>query len=113
MDITTKATVAIIRALNNTFRQTFRGGRVMLTSGINNLDNETKLEITKLVQGFSAFTNDNDPHGEADFGAFDFLGDKIFWKIDYYDKALEYGSENPADASVTTRVLTIGLMWER
>jgi hypothetical protein len=27
----------------------------------------------------------------------------------YYDTALEFGSENPADASVTRRVLTIML----
>jgi hypothetical protein len=28
-------------------------------------------------------------------------------KIDYYDGSLEFGSDDPADASVTTRVITI------
>ncbi|AOH87106.1 hypothetical protein AWL63_23290 (plasmid) [Sphingomonas panacis] len=33
----------------------------------------------------------------------------IRFKIDYYDLALEWGSEDPADPSVTTRVMTIML----
>ena len=58
---------------------------------------------------FEDFTPDNDPHGEHDFGAFEHAGKRIFWKIDYYDAACENGSEDPADASKTTRVLTIML----
>jgi len=33
----------------------------------------------------------------------------VRFKIDYYDPSLEWGSEDPADAAVTTRVLTIML----
>ena len=61
---------------------------------------------------FDSFTEDNDPHGEHDFGAFDFKDERIFWKIDYYDAACEYGCEDPADPSKTTRVLTIMLASE-
>jgi len=34
---------------------------------------------------------------------------KILFKIEYYDTDLEFGSEDPADAALTTRVLTIML----
>lgn len=33
----------------------------------------------------------------------------VRFKIDYYDLSLEWGSEDPADAAVTTRVMTIML----
>ena len=59
-----------------------------------------------------AFCEDNDPYGEHDFGAFEVEGEKLFWKIDYYDKALEHGSEDPADPTRTTRVLTVMLASE-
>jgi hypothetical protein len=43
------------------------------------------------------------------FGAFEAEGAKLFFKIDYYDKTLKLGSPNPADPSVTERVITIML----
>lgn len=98
---------ATIRRLNDTFRATFTGGRVMLTAGVNGLPDDTKANVLSAVRQYADFKPDNDPHGEHDFGVFEVQGVKLFWKIDYYDKALEYGSENPADPAVTTRVLTI------
>jgi hypothetical protein len=53
-----------------------------------------------------------DAHGERDFGKITFRGRDIYFKIDYFDLSLEYGSEDPADASQTTRVLTIMLSEE-
>jgi hypothetical protein len=32
---------------------------------------------------------------------------RYFWKVDCYDRATEFGSPDPADPAVTTRVLTI------
>jgi Protein of unknown function (DUF3768) len=61
---------------------------------------------------FDSFTEDNDPHGEHDFGAFEHEGQRIFWKIDYYAPDMEHGSENPADPKQTVRVLTIILASE-
>lgn len=58
------------------------------------------------------FCTDNDPYGEHDFGAFEHGSETIGWKIDAYDRSLHYGSPDPADPSVTTRVLTILLMSE-
>ena len=46
---------------------------------------------------------------ERDFGGFDLKGERIFFKIDYYDLALEFGSDDPSDASITRRVLTVML----
>ena len=61
---------------------------------------------------FSDFDADNDPHKEHDFGSFTLAGRKFFFKLDYYDLAMEFGSEDPADPSKTTRVLTIMLAEE-
>ncbi|CAN0590562.1 unnamed protein product [Laminaria digitata] len=61
---------------------------------------------------FDVFTEDNDPHGEHDFGAFEVADQKIFWKIDYFDLALSGYSPDPANRDVTHRVLTIMLASE-
>jgi Protein of unknown function (DUF3768) len=103
-----------IRALNDAFRTAMdhRLGRVMLTGGVDALPSDVKAMAIRRVATFSEFTPDNDPHGEHDFGSFTLAGRKFFWKIDAYDKAMEFGSEDPADASKTTRVLTIMLAEE-
>lgn len=101
-----------IARLNDELRHTFAGGKVMMTAGINALSDDAKATILLAVRSFSDFTEDNDPHKEHDFGSFEVDGDKCFWKIDYYDKSLTGGSENPADPAITTRVLTIMLASE-
>jgi Protein of unknown function (DUF3768) len=40
--------------------------------------------IREKVELFDSFTEDNEPHGEHDFGAFEHEGQRVFWKIDYY-----------------------------
>jgi hypothetical protein len=101
-----------IRTLNDAFRRSFAGGQVMMTAGITALSIVTKSKVLAEVQTFNAFTSDNDPHDEHDFGSFEVDGRQIFWKIDYYDAAMEFGSEDPADPAKTTRVLTIMLASE-
>jgi hypothetical protein len=101
-----------IAQLNDTFRTTFVGGRLVMTAGIANLPDATKVNILTDVRSFSDFNADNDPEGEHDFGAFETDGHKCFWKIDYYDLSLQGGSPDPGNASVTTRVLTIMLREE-
>ena len=46
---------------------------------------------------------------EHDFGSFEAEGEKIFFKIDYYDRTLTHHSPDPADPTVTERVITIML----
>ncbi len=88
------------------------GGRLVQTSGICALPLKDQSAIREKVETFDAFTPDNDPHGERDFGAFDHDGERIFWKIDYYDTTLTKGSEDPSDPKQTIRVLTIMLASE-
>ncbi len=101
-----------IQQLNDAFRTTMTGGRVMMTAGVDALPSDVKAMVIRRVAMFSDFTPDNDPHGEHDFGSFSLAGRKFFWKIDYYDGAMEFGSYDPADPSKTTRVLTIMLAEE-
>src|SRR4029077_9898868 len=101
-----------IRELNDAFRTTMTGGRVMMTAGVDALPSDVKAMVIRRVATFSEFNDDNDPHGEHDFGNFTLAGGKFLWKIDAYDADMRYGSEDPADPSKTTRVLTIMLASE-
>lgn len=102
-----------IRQLNDTFR-TAGPTQVgwLVTSGVQSLGPTALSEIIREVMAFSSFTPDNDPYGEHDFGLFRFAGEMIYWKIDYYDLDLTYGSPDPANPDVTRRVLTILLASE-
>ncbi len=98
-----------IRVLNDNFRSTFLGGRVLLTPGVSELPLDLKANVLLSVRDFKNFDEGNDPHGEHDFGSFEVGDQTIFWKIDYYDCDCRCGSEDPSDPSKTTRVLTIML----
>ncbi|MBM3273110.1 DUF3768 domain-containing protein [Candidatus Kaiserbacteria bacterium] len=103
-----------IRELNDAFRMSFdqKLGRTVMTAGVDALPSDIKRKVIREITTFSDFTKENDPHGEHDFGMFDVEGQRFYWKIDYYDTQLEFGSEDPADLSKTTRVLTIMLAEE-
>jgi hypothetical protein len=101
-----------IRLLNDNFRSTFLGGRVVMSAGVAELPLDIKARLLLRVQKFSTFNVKNDPHGEHDFGSFSLAGQKYFWKIDYYDLQCEVGSVDPSDPEKTTRVLTIMLAEE-
>lgn len=112
-----------IAALNDQFRSQLGmltpfgamvPGLTVSTPGIAALSPETQISLYAAVRDFSAFTADNDPWGERDFGALEIEGTpKIFWKIDYYaDRSLLRGSEDPADLAQCFRVLTVMLASE-
>ncbi len=96
-----------IRNLNDQFRRTGRGGRIMLTQGIQALGQKAVAEIIAKVRAFDQFNEGNDPYLEHDFGKIVHGHDVVLWKIAYYDRAMEFGSPDPADTAVTTRVMTV------
>ena len=104
--------ISPITALNDAFRRTALGDQWVVTPGIAALPVSDQRAIMHKVQTFNAFTPDNDPYGEHDFGAFDYDGRHIFWKIDYYAPDLMMHSEDPADPAQTVRVLTVMLAEE-
>lgn len=102
-----------IAELNDLLRTTFLTGKVVLTEGIGALPENVREDILTQVRSFSDFGPDNDPYGEHDFGAIDHPdAGRVFWKIDYYDTDFRFGSLEPADPTVTHRVLTIMLASE-
>ena len=103
---------AKIRQLNDAFRSSFKGGRVMLTLGIRSKAEHEVTEILENVLNFHDFKKENDPYQEHDFGSFEHKGDKIIWKIDYYDLNHKYMSEDPSNPDITNRVLTIMMVYE-
>ena len=103
-------TTANIAALNDHARRSFTGCRVVITQGVQALNDLPS--VLDQVRRYSAFTPDNDPYGEHDFGSFLHGDITIFWKIDTYDVDLQMQSPDPTDSAVTARVLTIMLAEE-
>ena len=95
------------------------------TVGFRSLPESDQSRVRELIETYDAFDEDNDPHGERDFGAIYQITDgrwtterprvrddereRIFWKFDYYDRDLRFGSEDAANPAITRRVLTIML----
>lgn len=101
-----------IRALNDLLRKTSQGGQILMTHGVSNFNHETIGRIAEAVKTYDDFNEDNDPYSEHDFGSFEIDGNKLFWKIDYYDQDMMHGSEDASNPEVTARVLTVMLAEE-
>ncbi len=102
-----------IRMLNDAFRTGRRkNGTLVITAGVQAIGPDFVAEARKAVAAFDAFDADNDPLSEHDFGALTVQGEKLFFKIDYYNIDLSAHSPDAADPSVTKRVLTIMLASE-
>ena len=98
------------------------------TVGFRSLPASDQSCVRELIETYDAFTEDNDPHGERDFGTIYQLGDgqwtterprlsedereRVFWKLDCYDRDFRFDSEDAANPAVTRRVLTIMLAEE-
>lgn len=99
-----------VRELNDTARQTFTGCRVMITRGVAELDCVDA--VLAAVRNYSDFNSSNDPCHEHDFGSFAVAGERLFWKFDYCDPDMQMASLDPADDTITVRVLSIMLAEE-
>jgi Protein of unknown function (DUF3768) len=124
--ISAREQAARIARLNDLARQAMGVAcTVVATVGFRSLSDADQSRVRELIETFDAFTEDNDPHGERDFGCVYQLGDgrwtterprvrederaRVFWKLDYYDRELRFASEDAADPAITRRVLTIML----
>ncbi|MBA2679481.1 MAG: DUF3768 domain-containing protein [Ktedonobacteraceae bacterium] len=95
-----------IAQLNDAFRRTTK--QIMITAGIDDLPDTGGL--IQAVREFDDFSADNNPYKEHEFGALDWQDERVFWKIDYYDQALQDG-EDPLSPNCR-RVLTVMLSAE-
>jgi hypothetical protein len=99
-----------IALLNDHFRMTGIGGKMVMTRGIANLGEEMVAKVINALREYSAWSPGDDPYGQHDFGVIKLAEPlKVFFKIDYYDARMEFGSDDPADPEKTTRVLTLML----
>jgi hypothetical protein len=103
-----------VRALNDAMRRqgpaTGPAGMWVTTPGVRARPDLAR--VIEQVRRFEAFTADNDPHGEHDFGEVEADGAAVFWKIDYYDRTMTAASPDPGDPAATCRVLTVMLAEE-
>ena len=121
-----------IRELNDNARTSWGlYGKVFFTNGIRALSEADQSAIAERVQQYGGpnpntpeddtirdpWVEGDNPYGENDFGVIvheceDGESVKVYFKFDYYDQNMEYGSEDPSDPRQTTRVLTIMLASE-
>jgi len=99
-----------IRELNDLYRSTVPfSPDLVMTSSVRESFGDFLPDLWRAVRDFNSFTESNDPWEEHDFGRLRVRDIEIFWKIDYYDLNLEYGSPDPSDKNVTRRVMTVYL----
>lgn len=107
-----RAVTERIAAQNDRFRTTLGTspdvpGQLVVTQGVMGKGAGFLAAASAAVQAFTTFTEEDDPHGEHDFGSVTVEGVAVWWKIDLYDPAYGYGSERRDDLTATRRVLTL------
>ena len=96
-----------IRALNDQLRQSFMGGQIVMTAGFVDLPASIKARAIAAIRSYDAFEEGNDPYSYHDFGSVEIEGQTVWFKVDAYDRSLQYGSPDAADPKVTVRVMTL------
>ena len=99
-----------IAELNDNLRKNlFTPGQnqVFISHAVNSLPYLERARLLDKVQNFNNFNKSNDPYFEHDCAFIEHRGINYLFKIDYFNCDMDAGSENPADETITTRVLTI------
>ncbi|MER9313517.1 DUF3768 domain-containing protein [Mesorhizobium australicum] len=97
------------RTLNDQLRQTGAGGRMVMTVGVAALPAQEIGAILLAVANFDAFDGNNDPYDTHDCALLHVGDRQLFFKIDYYNRALVNLSPDASDPAVTIRVMTVML----
>lgn len=66
--------------------------------------------LLQKVRAYNNFTEKNDPFGAHDMGSFDWRGERVIWKIDYYNETLTCAEDPTSDTC--KRVITVMLASE-
>ncbi|WP_245331126.1 DUF3768 domain-containing protein [Mesorhizobium sophorae] len=82
---------------------------MVMTAGVAALPAQEIGAILLAIANFDAFDENNDPWGQHDCALLHVGDRQLFFKIDYYDRALVNLSPDPADPTVTIRVMTVML----
>ena len=102
-----------IARLNDQLRRgDSNSGTVLITQGVQRITGFDAGALAEALANYCDFDPDNDPHGERDFGDLTLFGHNLLFKIDYFDRSMEFGSDDPADEEATCRVLTVLLASE-
>jgi hypothetical protein len=96
-----------IAEINDRCRTQFMNVTVGWTHGVAHSGHVNEILAAVRAYDFSKADTGNDPYKERDFGAFEVAGEKYFWKIDYYDADMKFGSTDPTSEEETRRALTI------
>ena len=105
--------VARIRFLNKRLKWTGEGGAFCMTASVNSLSIREVgafWDKFRLEQVFNY--EDGDPKNNHEFGTIKTEDHLFCWKINYYDLDVQHHSPDPADESITKRILTIMLASE-
>jgi len=104
---------ARIRRLNDLLRHgEAERASIVVTAGVQSEGDAFVQKALRAVAAFDTFGDGNDPHGEHDFGTFELDGQKLYFKIDYFDPDLKWHSADAANPACTHRVLTVMLASE-
>ncbi|MCC0018758.1 MAG: DUF3768 domain-containing protein [Hoeflea sp.] len=96
-----------VQTINDQFRQTFLGGRVVMTASVAAMADNDRRTLLSRVRHFDEFTSENDPYGEHDFGSINLGECRYFWKIEYHDPTLTCGPSDASDMATTERALAL------